>query len=430
MKLGFSRINITPDFPVPMAGYFAENRISKGVHDKLYIRALFFDGAKNGSLVILQYDLLCLDNVCIDKIYGRLKNNTKDLPVLEKNQILFCAVHTHSGFGGIFDTEHGVNCELIPLFGENNPLLVELVVNKSIEAIAEAARNCVETTIRINKGIIEGLGTNRRRQDIPCDNSLLIMEFFRLDRKKILLYNLCCHPTVMNSKNLLLSADFPGAVAGKLEDIPGGYDMVVFINGSAGDMSTRFTRSESSFDECNRYANNIVTAIESIKKDVFFPLEKAELRYYALSLKKARPPDPKKARENLQNAMQNVKKLKSKNAGIAAIRKAASLVEGAQISLLKSDAVEKEETTIDKTVETGILRINNTVIICSPFELFSSLALILKEKKAVECFGYVNNLAGYLADCDAWDNLDYEALSSDFERGEGEHYIESVSNLI
>ena len=83
-----------------------------------------------------------------------------------------------------------------------------------------------------------------------------------------------------------------------------------------------------------------------------------------------------------------------------------------------------------KMVETGILKINDVTIVCSPFELFSSLALILKEKKHVECFGYTNCLEGYLADCDAWDNLDYEALSSEFQRGEGERYIDLVSALV
>ena len=54
----------------------------------------------------------------------------------------------------------------------------------------------------------------------------------------------------------------------------------------------------------------------------------------------------------------------------------------------------------------------------------------IKKQKQVECFGYINKLEGYLADCDAWDNLDYEALSGDFARGEGERYVKLVSGLI
>ena len=427
MRLGFARKDITPDFPVPLAGYYQPGRISQDVHDKLYARSLYFEDQKNGPLALLQLDLLELDNTVLEKIYTELN---KTLPELKKNRILVCAAHTHSGFGGIYDTEQGINHELIPLMGEHNPDLVKLVVDKSVEAIVEAGKNCIETTVRINRGKVEKLGTNRRNVDLSCDNSLFIMEFYRIDRKKILLYNLCCHATVLNKENTLLSADFPGAVAGKLEEIPGGYDMVVFINGSAGDMSTRFTRQDSNFEECNRYANIIIEALEGVKKGVFLPLEKADLQYHAVSLKKAMPPDAQKARENLQNAVKNLEELQSQNADTAVLRKAASLIEGAQMSLLKLNVEDTAESAGSIDFETGILKINNTTIVCSPLELFSTLALSIKEKKDVECFGYANCLKGYLADDDAWTQLDYEALSSDFMRGEGERYIELVTALV
>ena len=424
MKLGFARVDITPDFPVPLAGYYV-SRISQGVHDKLYVRVLYFDDTKNGPVVLIQLDLLNLDRICLEKIHKKVQN---DLPNVGKNRILVCASHTHSGFGGIFDTEHGINRELIPLLGETNPALVELVVKRCIKGIVEASGNCVETAVRMNRGTIKGLGTNRRRKDIPCDNSLFVMEFCRQDKKKILLYNLSCHPTVMNSENLLISGDFPGIAAGKLEG--GAYDMIVFINGSAGDMSTRFTRKANNFDECSRYAAIIIDTLGGLKQREFLPLEKVKLQYHSVSLQKAETPDPQNAGAHLQDALQNLKDLISQKADSATLRKAASLVEGAQISLLKSNSAERDEPACCKTVEAGILQINKVTIICSPFELFSTLALILKKKKQVECFGYANCLEGYLADCDAWDNLDYEALSSDFKHGEGERYIEMVSNLI
>ena len=427
MKLGFARKDITPDFPVPLAGYYAPNRVSQGVHDRLYVRALYFEGANHDPMAILQLDLLCLDKLCLDKIYDGLG---KCNALLNKNRILVCTIHSHSAFGGIYNTEDGINRELIPLFGGYNPALVKLVVEKSVEAVMEAGKNLVETTIRINRGAVEGLGLNRRRADLPCDNSLFMMEFCRDDGKKVILYNLCCHPTVMNKENLLISADFPGAIAEKLEGIPGGYDMVVFINGSAGDLSTRFTRKENSFDECNRYANIVIEAINGLQKGEFLPLEKTELHYYSISLKMAVPPVAEDARENLQRAVKKLEGLKGQNADTATLRKAASLVEGAQMSMIKANFEDKSGKSDNKTIETGILKINDCTIVCSPLELFSTLALILKQKKNVECFGYANCLDGYLADTDAFDNLDYEALSSDFLRGEGEHYIELVSALV
>ena len=425
MKLGISRKDITPDSPVPMAGYY-ENRMSQGSNDRLYVRALYFCSDKQEPVVFLQYDLLCIDKICLDKIYTGLKNSKNGS--ISKDRIVTFCTHTHSAFGGILNMKEKINQELQPLFGKSSPHLVDLVVKQSIDAVFEAAENCAETTLRISRSTVNGVGTNRRNKDIPCDNSLFIMEFMREDNKKILLYNYSCHPTVLNKTNFLLSADFPGAVASKLEGSI--YDMVVFINGSAGDISTRFTRKQSSFSECDRYAEIISDAINNSIKSDFIPLENIDLKYHPISLNLAEFLEPQHARDHLQDSIHDLIDLKKKGADSSTLRKAASNIEGALMSLIKISSLESKENEIHRTVYTAILTINSIKIVCSPFEVFSSLALILKKNKNAECFGYLNELEGYLADCDAWDNLDYEALSGDFSRGEGERYIEMVTALI
>jgi hypothetical protein len=443
MKMGFAKRDITPAYSVPMAGYLAD-RMSDGVHDRLYARALAFsgippaDGSKSNTTILLQLDLLNLDHLCMEKIRDGIS------PMgLKKEQLLVCAIHTHSGFGGIFDIEQGINRELLPLLGTPDPLLVDLVVNKSLEAIEEAIKGEMETTVRINKGILEGLGTNRHGNKLPCDDSFFIIELYRLDGKKVLLYNLCCHPTVLNGKNLQLSADFAGAAAAKLEGTDSGYNLVLFVNGSAGDMSTRFTRNGSSFEECERYADMIIAVIKAIKKGVYLPLEKVQVKYHELSLQRAEISDVESAKANLAAAQQKLEELTllkdssvgNPGAGSGEIRRAESFVEGAKINLFKAKYAGRENGDGKRTgdtiqIETGILQINNQCIVCSPFELFSTLALPLKKEKNVEMFGYVNELHGYLADREAYDSMDYEALSSEFKRGEGERYIELVSALV
>jgi hypothetical protein len=454
MKTGFSRRDITPDFPVPLAGYLV-NRVSRGVHDRLYARALAFDGREaSGPVVLLQLDLLNLDRICMDRIHEGIAAFG-----LRKDQLLVCAAHTHSGFGGIFDPGEGINRELEPLLGAPDPRLADLVVRESLSAVEEALGERVETMVRIRRGVLEGLGTNRHDPDLPCDKSLLLIEFCRMDYKKILLYSISCHPTVLNGENLLLSADFAGAAAGKLEKSgpdpsppaelslsgkpgegvsvrPGGYDLVIFINGAAGDMSTRFTRNESSFEECDRYADLILGAIESLKGGVFLPLEKVTLRYHTSGLRRAKIQDEKIAEARLEESRQALETLRQKEAVPEEIRRAESFVEGARISLLKSRhaGLNGGETRSaggeEIPVETGILRVNTGVIVCVPFELFSTLALMLKREKQADVFGYANALHGYLADRESYDNMEYEALSSEFKRGEGERYIELVSALL
>jgi hypothetical protein len=451
MKTGFSRRDITPDFPVPLAGYQV-NRVSRGVHDRLYARALAFDGGEaSAPAVLLQLDLLNLDRLCMERIREGIAAFG-----LGRDRLLVCAAHTHSGVGGIFDPGEGINRELEPLLGAPDPRLADLVVRESLSAVEEALGERVETMVRIRRGALEGLGTNRHDPDLPCDKSLLLIEFCRLDSKKILLYSVSCHPTVMNGENLLLSADFAGAVAEKLEksgvpppdlsgktgkDVPGAadaYDLVIFINGAAGDMSTRFTRKESSFAECGRYGDLILGAVESLKKGVFLPLERVTLCYHKIGLCGAKARDEKSAEILLEESLKNLETLRQKKVTPEKIRRAESFVEGARINLLKSRHAGrtglKGEIRHDGgeeiPVETGILKINTSVIVCVPFELFSTLALALKREKQVDVFGYANATHGYLADRESYDNMEYEALSGEFKRGEGERYIELVSALL
>lgn len=60
IKVGFSRICITPPLGTPLSGYF-EPRYTSGVHDELYTTAVAFDDGKNRA-VLVTVDLCGLKN--------------------------------------------------------------------------------------------------------------------------------------------------------------------------------------------------------------------------------------------------------------------------------------------------------------------------------------------------------------------------------
>jgi hypothetical protein len=340
----------------------------------------------------------------------------------------------------MLDTANGMNREMVPLYGAYDQNAAGFLTERCLDAIGAAVTDARKTSeggqaggntarIRMSRGSVKGLATNRHDPAALCDDGLFLVEFLRADGKKILIYNLCCHPTVLNAHNRLISADFPGAVADLLEsdgNNSGAYDMVFFVNGSAGDMSTRFTRKESSFDECKRFGALVQKAItETAGRDgEFEALEEARLEYRRIELKRAEVPAPEAAEQRLAEMRKNLDETKKSTADPKLIRKAESFVEGAEISLLKARYPRRGD---DVSVETGLLTLNGQKILCVPLELFSSLALPLKRRRNVEFFGYANALLGYLADREAYNAMDYEALFSEFAKGEGEHYIEQLS---
>ncbi|MDR2182209.1 MAG: hypothetical protein LBN92_05980, partial [Treponema sp.] len=204
------------------------------------------------------------------------------------------------------------------------------------------------------------------------------------------------------------------------------FDGVIFVNGAAGDMSTRFTRRESSFDECTRYGKIIAERIGALLCGApARALETFGLDYHTLELGAAAVPDEETALAGLDGALRNLEALRAENAGAQKIRVAESFVEGARMNLLQARYGEAAEPI---GVCTGILRINGITALCVPFELFSTLALPLIRGKNRAVFGYANGYQGYLADSAAYDNRDYEALSSRFARGEGERYVTALRN--
>lgn len=416
MKIGCARVSITPGGPCVLAGYY-RSRPAAGVHDEVYVRALVFPG----PVVILSLDLLNVDELSMNRILRALA------PLgVEGDRLLVTAVHTHASFGGIFDTAGGIKGELRIMFGETDEALLAMLAERCAAAVREAMADMTETEIRFVKGTIDGLGTNRHSPELPHDRDLFMIEFFRADGKKILLYNLSCHPTVLNGENLLISADFPGSAASRL---CGAYDLAVFVNGSAGDVSTRFTRRESSFAECERLGALVARRILELAAGAgpAEPLERVELAYRGFCLREAVVDEAAAAEAKLAGARRRLEGVKASGAGAGEIRRAESLVEAAFINLLKAKTGPQAG---ELALRTGLLSINRKKILCVPLELFSVLALKLKSRVPAEIFGYANALAGYLADTAAYEALDYEALSSPFASGEGERYIEFLGSLL
>ncbi|MDR0403942.1 MAG: neutral/alkaline non-lysosomal ceramidase N-terminal domain-containing protein [Treponema sp.] len=435
IKLGCAKEDITPGFTVPLAGYFCHGRFSEGIHDRLYARALAFlpGGHQDPELLLLQLDMLCLDTVCVERLRKEIGRFG-----LSGDNLLLCCTHTHSAFGGVLDTANGINREMVPLNGAYDQRSADFLVGKCLDAAGAALEDARlekdPAKIRMSRGSVKGLASNRRDPALPHDDDLFLVEFLKTGGKKILLYNLCCHPTTLDARNRLVSADFPGAVLPEQEGSgrPGLYDLAVFVNGAAGDISTRFTRKESGFAECERFGALVTKAITETagRGGEFEALEEVRLEYRSVELKRAEIPDLESAEQQLASAKKNLEETKKSSADSRIIRKAESLVEGAEISLLKARCSDRRPANETIPVETGLLSLNGQKIFCSPLELFSSLALPLKRRKNVEFFGYANALLGYMADREAYAAMDYEALFSEFAEGQGEYYIERLERFL
>ena len=248
MKAGFASRIISPEQPVKMAGFDRRSEPSCGILDQLHLRILALEGEAKSAFMLCSFDLLGTDSA----FCGRIRNCISAATGLTPEQIWVSATHTHSApsshfSGNSFDLNYVEKLE-------------QLAVEASLEALNDL-RPC-----ELSAAYTEVTGVCSRRNlgregAATYGMPLLQLRFKRSEGNDISLIRIACHPTILDEKNLLISADLPGSAN------PTGENML-FFNGACADLSTRFTRRASDVSELKRIAELLHLGIEANKKEL------------------------------------------------------------------------------------------------------------------------------------------------------------------
>ena len=249
MKAGYARLDITPEYPMPLAGYDRRKGLSEGVLTPLYVTVLVL-GEEAPELALCSYDLLGVDHSFCAEL-GVWVEGQLNFP---RENLMVCATHTHSAPGNIFKNSMCYDRNYI------EKLLAAGVsaLKSAIEDFAEASPSYHPVKV---KGVASprhsGLGPEARNYEMKAD----VVKFVR-QGDEILLCSFACHPTILNEKNFLFSRDLVGAAESHLES----GKKAIFINGSCGDLSTRYTRSSSDYQEAERLGSLWAEAVNKALK--------------------------------------------------------------------------------------------------------------------------------------------------------------------
>lgn len=418
MKLGYAVNCINPDLPVALSG-FAKKRIASSIHDDLKVRVLTFHD-QDKITCIIQYDLICIDQTLKNEISQLIM----DLP-LPKEQLFLFATHTHSGPVGTADNREGILKGLESVFGDFNLEYIQSIAKITAQGIRAALQTETEFELTLANTSLSGIGAERHSLDLPTDTSLFIASFQRTDGKKVLLYNYACHPTIMNGENIEITKDLPYGVEEALKQE---YDCICFINGNCGDISTRFTRSESSFDQVLRFGSNLAQTIQEALHNPYYqgPCTTLKTLSKEIVLQVKKVDTLSQASEKLRVQQNKLEALIKQGASSQEQRVQTSFVEGATTNCLLSKIL---ADTKEIKVSISCIQIQDTKSICVPGELFSTLALSWKETPNRHVFGYCNGYILYIADEAAYDAQYYEALSSPLAKGQGEELMKQAIQL-
>lgn len=257
IRYSATTVDVTPPAPVPLAGYVARgDEPSTGVHDRLTASLLWLSAADR-AVCWVAVDALSLDVDTSARIRAAVAGELDMTP----DGVLVCCSHTHSA--------PATWCRR-PFGGAG--LADETAISRLVRDITRGAARLPATATTVTPGWATvpevGVGANRYDPDGPHDTSTGVLALRDADDAvAAVLADYACHPTVLGHANHAVSGDYPAAarrvVRAALEATEGVETppVVVFLQGAAGDVSTRFTRRASSFAEADRQGGILAGAL-------------------------------------------------------------------------------------------------------------------------------------------------------------------------
>ncbi len=265
VQAGFAREIINPPLGILTIGYGDRLKGNRGVHDDLSATAMVIrSGDQQCGVVAL--DLLAVHEDLTREIEARC-----GMP------LLLCCAHTHAA----------------PMTMVVSPLAFRVkrykntLINRVVRAVKRAQAALQPADFFWGTGTVDIAVNRRERQpdgsveiginpDGPLDDRAAILEV-RAKNGTVLgrLVNMQCHATVMGPENLLISADWVGAMRRSLEANHDGLNL--YIQGATGDLNPQMNVG-TDFENVVAIGNKACQAVVGILTDLQ-PIEISDIRH-------------------------------------------------------------------------------------------------------------------------------------------------------
>ena len=412
-RIGFSRSNISCIPGHPLAGYAGCRACSEN-HDPLLIQCMVLLDDEDHCAVYVSLDLLAVDDFIMNRVKRMLEEADFFYDVL-----IFQAIHTHCAPAGLLQTDRGFLKAAQYFAGKPNTTLMLNLCNLIVLTILDAKWNAIPARFYKASGKVENFASNRVEGKV-IESPVFVIEAENRQRKACFVFA-ANHPTVLGADTTESSADYVYGLRKQLEEA--GYSDVFFLNGPCGDLSCRYTRRSSDFEEAQRLGRLLgegaLKALES--KEPFSPCL-ADLTTLDIFLPACEIPGMEEAETALKEAVGNYEKAKAEGADALRLRELHVEIETAQVMVQKANiSLPSDEIPIQSLVWNW----DGETFVTYPGELFSTLPFLQDTHVHVLC--YCNGYNLYLADESAYENQVYEALCSPFSRKAAEVYNEAIS---
>ena len=236
--LGCAKVDITPEFPLPLAGFGHRTGCFESVERELYARLFLFQQDISGGspvrALLVSADLIWW----ADERMEGLRNLLSERWGLKRDMVIFSATHTHSG--------PQTSTRFVPSIGVADSRYLELLERKIADGVEAALGNLEPVSVSQGLGSC-GIGINRRKlidgriemapnEAGPVDPELRVIRFeSKLSSTvKAVWMHYTCHPTTTDASRV--SSEFPGVAVQQVEAYLGEAATVAYLQGCCGDI--------------------------------------------------------------------------------------------------------------------------------------------------------------------------------------------------
>ena len=241
LRLGFAEVNITPDRPVELVGFYRKDNRSKGVLKPLLAQAAVWETDERCCLITV-------DSIGFTKeLTDMLRARAGSILHVSPEKVMVCFSHTHAAPEADFERE----------YYEETCARIETAVSRALEDMEPVAAGWGNAKASI--------GVNRRKVSDETDDRIGILKVCRAadGMPKLLVLRVTAHANVLKRDNCMISPDYFGNVretAGKKFGCP-----VMVIQGAAGNTAPKyFCSAETPVDATGEKYIRSETALEDM----------------------------------------------------------------------------------------------------------------------------------------------------------------------
>lgn len=432
LQVGFGRMDITPTFGVPLAGYGNTHlRISENIIDRLFVSCVSIRDAAGTDLLLISQDTV---DSAWEKDVRQALNEATGIPV---EHIIIAATHTHCG------PDKNSTLESIqkwkPYFLQQVKLSAKAAIDDRVEADIYIGQTKTENLnfVRhylLSDGSYGGDNFGDFVNNTVVDHAWkadLQLQLIRFDRssagkESVLMVNWQAHPMIiarMIEKNI--SADYIGTTRDYVEE--NSSDLFIFFQGAAGDHSTRSKIPEEvRTKDCKEFGKLLGDYILKAAADMKY-LEAGVIRVKQVLFEGKINHTMEDKLAQAQEVEDLYRKTNRDTGNILAWKYGFSSVYHTNAVLRRS----KYEAT--RNMELSAIRIGQLSFVTAPCEMFGSLGMKIKEASPYESTFILtccNGVNGYIPNAQAFEYGCYETHTSNFVQETGDEMVRKYLSML